>query len=69
MDISLKAVADVTMIFCFGVSFLTIKIIPTKHHILYPSKDKHVKLIKIGSIFFGLGLFILVIQLIIRLVR
>jgi len=69
MDISLKIVADAAMILCFGISFITIKIIPTKHHILHPSKDKHFKLVKIGSIFFGIGLFILIIQLILGLVR
>jgi hypothetical protein len=69
MDISIKTAISAAVIICFGISFFSFKIIPTKRQILYLSDDKEIKLLKVGSAFFGLGLLILAIDFILGLVH
>lgn len=67
MEISLKIIADSVMIFCFVMSFVCFKIIPTKRQLLKLANDKHIKLTILGAMFLTLGLIIGLIHLIIEL--
>jgi hypothetical protein len=69
MEINLKLIADAVMVFCFGMSFLCFKIIPTKRHIIKLENDKHIKMTILGSMFFAAGLRIGIIHLTVKLVR
>ena len=56
------------MVLCFGMSFFCYKIIPTKRDILKLANDKHIKMTILGSMFFALGLLIVLIQIVLRFV-
>ncbi|CAB1078730.1 hypothetical protein D1AOALGA4SA_6464 [Olavius algarvensis Delta 1 endosymbiont] len=69
MDIGFVTALDTAVIICFAVSFFGFKFIPAKHHIIFSPGHKDIKLLKIGSFFFGLGLILLAFQFVIRLVH
>jgi hypothetical protein len=69
MKLSLKTVIDAAVIMCFSISFISFKFIPTKHHIIFQADNKDIKLLKIGSIFFGIGLFLLATRLVFEIVH
>ncbi|CAB1063235.1 hypothetical protein D1BOALGB6SA_8018 [Olavius sp. associated proteobacterium Delta 1] len=69
MNISLNTAIDAASIICFGISFFSFKFIRTKLQILNLSDDKDIKLLKVGSMFFGLGLLLLAIHFIFRIVH
>ena len=69
MELSIKIIADIIMILCFGMAFLCFKIVPTKRHILKLANDKHIKLTILGSMFFAAGAIIGLIHLTVELIR
>jgi hypothetical protein len=69
MDIILNTAIDAAVIICLGISFFSFKFLPTKRHILCHSDYKETKLLKFGSFFFGLGLLMLVIHVIVGFVH
>ena len=62
MNISFKMAIDAVMLVCFGVSFISFSIIPTKLDILGPTHKRHMSLIRLGFLFFSLGASILLLQ-------
>jgi len=69
MNIGFVTALDTAVVICFAISFIGFKFIPTKHHIICSPDHKDIKLLKIGSFFFGLGLILLAFQCVIRLVH
>ena len=67
MEISLKIIADSVMVFCFIMSFVCFKIIPTKRQLLELANDKHIKLTILGTMFLILGLIIGITHLTVEL--
>lgn len=59
MNNSLITAIEAATIICFGISFFSLKWIRTKLYILSLSDDKDIKLLRVGSMFFGLGLLLL----------
>ena len=65
MDIIVNTALDGALVICLGISFISFKFIRTKRRVLCHLDDKATKLLKFGSFFFGLGLLILAIQVLI----
>lgn len=62
MDSILNTALDGAAMICLGIAFFSFKFIPTKRHILCHADEKGTVLLKIGTIFWGIGLLLLAIH-------